>query len=503
MRTTVLVLVGLALAMPAHAGAVTTVSARGECATIPGYPGEDERFCVHVVTMRGDDGPSDLRADSVVVRDEYGVVAGENCQEVPDSGRLEVRCRAPGVMNVYGGDGGDVYEGHAGGGDDRWIVEGDFRSGSVADVLPGFGVLDGGEGDDELIGGATLRGGPGDDTLRATFENTPLDGGPGADVLDGGSDRDGLADYRSRSAPVTASLGTDTPAGEAGEGDRLVDVGGVLGGAGDDELTGDEDDDLLQGGPGDDELRGNGGDDDLWDGDGRDLLDGGPGDDRVTTGRHLHRSDLRSSLELDDDLPVGDGESRSILLGGPGDDLVRSGLGSDRLDGGPGRDETLASGGRDTVWLREGDVDTVDCGRDASVRIDSHDLAQGCRRLERTGTPRPRIDEVGTTANYNPGAINGGEFGRLTIRCSDDQDDGCGSLVRVYALGREVGRARVSAPAGRDTRVVLRLRPSFRREVDKRYEVNAVYRVDTRDARGRPIALRARQTFCDYANSFC
>lgn len=228
-----------------------------------------------------------------------------------------------------------MYEGDAGGGDDRWSVDSDYRSGYMADVLPGFGVIDGGEGDDELIGGATLRGGPGDDVLLATFENTVLDGGPGADVLDGGRFR------------------------------------------------------------------------------------------------------------------------------------------------------------------------TVDCGRAASVRIDSRDLAQGCRRLERTGTPRPRIEEVGTTANYNPGAINGGEFGRLTIRCSDDQEDGCGSLVRVYALGREVGRTRVSAPAGRDTRVLFRLRPSFRREVDERFEVDAVYRVDTRDARGRPIALRARQTFCDYANAFC
>lgn len=503
MRTTVLVLVGLALAMPSRAGAITTVSAREECAKIPGYPGEDERLCVHTVTLRGDDGPSDLRADGVVVRDEYGVLAGENCQEVPDSGGLEARCRVPGVMNVYGGDGGDVYEGHAGGGDDRWNVDTDYRSGYVADVLPGFGVLQGGEGNDELVGAATLRGGPGDDTLRATFENTPLDGGPGVDVLDGGDDRGGLADYRSRTAPVTASLDSGAAAGEAGEGDRLVNVGGVLGGAGDDVLRGGEEDDLLQGGPGDDELYGEGGDDGLWDGDGRDLLDGGPGDDRVTTGRHLHRSDLRSSLELDDEFPVGDGQSRSTLLGGPGDDLVRSGLGSDRLDGGHGRDEALASGGRDTVWLREGDADTVDCGRDASVRIDSRDLAQGCLRIERTGAPQPRIGEVGTTANYSPGAINGGEFGRLTIRCSDDQEDGCGSLVRVFALGREVGRTRVRAPAGRDTRVVFRLRPSFRREVDERFEVNTIYRVDTRDARGRPIVLRARQTFCDYVNEFC
>jgi hypothetical protein len=137
------------------------------------------------------------------------------------------------------------------------------------------------------------------------------------------------------------------------------------------------------------------------------------------------------------------------------------------------------------------------------VRVDSRDITRGCRRLERTGAARPRIAGVGTTARYNPGAINSGEFGRLTISCSDDQARGCSSLVRVLALGREVGRTRVSAPAGRDTRVVFRLAPSFRREVDERFLVNAVYRVDTRDARGRPLVLRARSTFCDYLNEFC
>lgn len=121
---------------------------------------------------------------------------------------------------------------------------------------------------------------------------------------------------------------------------------------------------------------------------------------------------------------------------------------ADQCRGGAGR-----LGRRRAAW-RGASGDSPGRPGDASVRIDSRDLAQGCRRLERTGTPRPRIEEVGTTANYNPAAINGGEFARLTIRCSDDQEDGCGSMVRAYALGREVGRTRVSASVGRDTRVV-------------------------------------------------
>lgn len=56
----------------------------------------------------------------------------------------------------------------------------------------------GGEGDDELIGASTLRGGPGDDTLRATFENPPLDGGP-------------IGELRTTTSSPRCSIATWTP----------------------------------------------------------------------------------------------------------------------------------------------------------------------------------------------------------------------------------------------------------------------------------------------------
>src|SRR5690606_6753197 len=72
-----------------------------------------------------------------------------------------------------------------------------------------------------------------------------LDGGAGNDELHGGADDDIL-----------------------------------YGGAGDDHLIGGDGDDILYGGAGDDHLVGGAGDDVLHGGRGRDLLEGGAGDDR-------------------------------------------------------------------------------------------------------------------------------------------------------------------------------------------------------------------------------
>jgi hypothetical protein len=130
-----------------------------------------------------------------------------------------------------------------------------------------------GEGADKLIGGALndrLYGGPGDDLL---------DGGLGADLIVGEDGRDRVT-YASRTAPVIVSLGAYWGDGQAQEWDYVSSsVEEVIGGSGNDTLTGTAAANTLIGGPGDDALDGRDGDDVLEGGDGTDKLDAGSGDD--------------------------------------------------------------------------------------------------------------------------------------------------------------------------------------------------------------------------------
>lgn len=478
-----LLTLGLLLALPTAAGAATRVSASESCRE--GYKGAD---CSAVVRLTGDDGPSDVtltrEGETVVVRDGFGAVAEAGCQPLPDPGATAVRCPLSSpylVMSVRA---------RAGGGDDR-LQLGEYAS------------VDAGPGDDQ-VQAQQIEGGPGDDVLRGTSQRDFFDGGPGADRIDGGEGPD-TVDYRDRTRPLTVALGTQAPAGEAGEGDKLTSIEEVFGGAGDDELTGSEADEVLDGGPGDDTLRGGPGDDRLLDAVGRNLLDGEAGEDRLSTGREAgqplvlpagtsgpkflsHRARREAGRQ---DFPIGSPDSRSLLLGGQGDDSLESGLGSDRLDPGPGADWVSARGGRDRVWLRDGAFDEVFCGRFAATRVDSRDLTSGCRRIARTGTPRPRLLSVGGIIFEE---FDGSE-GIAQIGCPDDQRAGCRGLLRLFALGREVGRIRVAVGPGRREELRFPLDRRLYEVVRSCRRVRGVYRLDTRDARGRPLVFRREQVF--------
>lgn len=118
----------------------------------------------------------------------------------------------------------------------------------------------------------------------------PTSGGPGADLFSGGPGFD-TVDYSSRDCDVTVTVGDGLANdGCPGEGDDVTGaIEHVIGGSGDDRLTGDGSAELLVGGAGadrlvglggDDELRGDAGDDVLLAGSNDDYLIGGPGNDQ-------------------------------------------------------------------------------------------------------------------------------------------------------------------------------------------------------------------------------
>src|SRR5262249_50169222 len=114
-----------------------------------------------------------------------------------------------------------------------------------------------------------------------------LDGGAGADLIDGGEGTD-TVQFGYFSAAVNVSLATGLGAGGDAEGDRYVSVENLTGTRFNDVLEGNDVANVIFGGEGDDVIRGLGGNDTLggWKGNdtfyggaGADLIDGGDGFD--------------------------------------------------------------------------------------------------------------------------------------------------------------------------------------------------------------------------------
>jgi Ca2+-binding RTX toxin-like protein len=180
-------------------------------------------------------------------------------------------------------------DGAAGEGDDVRLDVENLEGGYEADTFTGSSGANhllGGGGDDVLdgLGGPdTLDGDDGIDNLNGSEGDDALDGGDNADRLSGGTGRD-RADYDTRTAPVSVTIGTLANDGEAGEGDEvLADVEDVTGGTGGDTLRGSGVRNFLVGGGGPDDLDGLGGPDVLTGGPGDDDLLGGPGNDSLST----------------------------------------------------------------------------------------------------------------------------------------------------------------------------------------------------------------------------
>jgi Ca2+-binding RTX toxin-like protein len=230
------------------------------------------------------------------------------------------------------------------------------------DTLTGIENIFGSTSGDTLIGDALandLDAGAGDDALR---------GGAGADILDGGTGTD-TAFYIESAAAVDVDLLAGTAWGGTAEGDALDDIENLVGSLFDDDLTGDDNANVLVGGIGVDELVGNGGDDTLDGGIGDDWLVGGLGADTLTGGTGLDfilYSDSSSAVTIS--LAAGtasggqaDGDTFSsieniagsdfadVLTGNTGNNFLLGDDGDDTMVGGLGADVLVGFAGNDTV----------------------------------------------------------------------------------------------------------------------------------------------------------
>ena len=124
-------------------------------------------------------------------------------------------------------------------------------------------------------------------------------------------------------------------------------------GEGNDNISGNAQDDALHGEAGNDTLSGNKGNDSLFGGEGNDSLSGGDGNDV------LFGEDGNDSLN--------GGGGNDYLYGGEGEDYLYAGMGDDLLSGGKGADRLYGGGGADVFVF-----DTLD----APDRIEDFDARE-------------------------------------------------------------------------------------------------------------------------------
>ena len=213
--------------------------------------------------------------------------------------------------------------------------------GDDGDILPGTSVHDvivAGDGNDQIAGYAgndTLYGDAGDDVLVGGAGSDILSGGAGNDLVYGGDGINELgnsdtASFAETTQGVTASVEAFfsaaagkwiNAAGTESGYDVLNDISNLIGGSGDDTLTGDITDNTLTGNGGADVIVGDDGNDTLFGGDGIDDLSAGAGNDTLVGNEYLFTQDA-------DTLDAGAGDDRiygewtDVISGGDGFDIL-------------------------------------------------------------------------------------------------------------------------------------------------------------------------------------
>jgi Ca2+-binding RTX toxin-like protein len=324
---------------------------------------------------------------------------------------------------------------------------------TVAVTVPLVSTLNGGDGNDALTAGSGI------DVLNGGNDGDVLDGGTNADVLNGGAGLD-TASYAGRAGNVTADIDGLADDGEALELDTIAsDVENLMGGDGDDVLTGDANGNTLTGSSGADTLDG---------GTGGDTLSGGADVDTVT---YASRSnDVTVSLDnANDDGEAGEnddvrsdvqnviaGTGNDTLTGSIGNNTLSGGDGADTLDGGLGADVLDGAAGSDWVSYASHANDVV---ADLDGLADDGQLGEG--------------DQVANVENLVGGSGNDsltGDSGPNTLTGLDGNDilDGiAGADVLTGGAGDDTieggdGLDSLNGGAGADT---LRSRDPFADQV--------------------------------------
>lgn len=477
------------------AGGDDTVGGGGGSDELVETTGNDMRvdLSTNSATGNGVDVLSDIEnvttgtGDDTLVGDSDANIlrGGEGSDSLSGGAGDDILEGADGNDTLNGGAGADVIDGGSGTFDED-VFEDDSGSDLVVDLSSGSAS---GNGADSLSdiedvvtgsGNDTLVGDGGDNRLTSGAGDDVLDGGDGQDTLDGGADTDtfqdtsgndlsvnldsGLAvgngsDVIENIENVTTGAGNDNITGDDNK--NLIDSGAgnnfVQAGAGDDTVIGGADGDFIFGGDGADSLVGLSGVDSIDGGAGNDtldggaefdILDGGSGDDRILGGDggdDLDGDDGNDTLDGggDDDFVFG-GDGNDVLNGGSGDDDLYGDDRNDILDG--GADDDFVSGGLgDDIILETGSGnDTLVGGRTFGFGDDGSDTITDDETVGGGG------DDLIIGGNINDGEAVGDDAGDvITSRGGDDRIIG-GNVNEDGGFGDDVGDDVITAEGGSD-----------------------------------------------------
>jgi Ca2+-binding RTX toxin-like protein len=195
-----------------------------------------------------------------------------------------------------------------------------------------------------------IQGGEGNDKISGGVGNDKLSGGKGNDILNGGANDDSV-NYSSVSSKLAINLATGVATGNGT--DTLISIEDVIGGRGNDRITGNNSSNEITSGAGDDTVDAGGGNDLIVGGDGagNDTYNGGKGIDTVkyTSAAAAITVDLlkgtaistadKDAAKIGTDTLIGienviAGKYNDIVKGSTVSNVLTGGLGSDRLYGG-------------------------------------------------------------------------------------------------------------------------------------------------------------------------
>jgi Ca2+-binding RTX toxin-like protein/methionine-rich copper-binding protein CopC len=219
------------------------------------------------------------------------------------------------------------------------------------------GWVNAGDGNDTLIGSVNndrLEGEGGNDSLFGGNGDDILSGGSGTNIIDGGPGVNTVS-YQSVASSVNVNLGsTAAQQTTATSIDTLINIDNLIGGSGNDSLTGNQRDNYIQGMGGNDLIVG---------GEGNNILDGGEGDDTITADNGNNKVVGGAGQDA---ITVGNGDN--ALYGDDGNDTIIAGNGNNHIYGGAGNDQILVGSGANTIDGGDGnDTITGEGGNDLII----------------------------------------------------------------------------------------------------------------------------------------
>ncbi len=218
------------------------------------------------------------------------------------------------------------------------------------------------------VGKDTLFGGDGNDKLFGGNSNDTMVGGAGDDKLFGGAGTN-TADYSDDTLGITVTTSSATGTGIGT--DTLNKISKVLGGSGDDNITGGGAANVIYGNDGDDTFFGGGGNDKLFGGSGADTFFGGTGNDKMFGGAGRDTADysddtlgITATAKQVTGAGVGTDKLNKIenVTGGSGNDMITGGSAANILTGNAGDDTLNGGNGNDTLFGGTG-ADRINGGK--------------------------------------------------------------------------------------------------------------------------------------------